>query len=187
MRSVIVRTTDFATDPYGNVINGSDVVVGVLSDSYNDLGTSPIEDLPVPVYVQNWDNGVGSDEGRAMLEIVYDVAPGADLAFHTAFDGQASFANGIGRLVAEGAKVIVDDVYYLEEPMFQDGIIAQAVEAVIDNGVAYVSSAGNNARQSHESVFSDSGIDVPAIQGTLHDFDPDPVAVDVLQRIERNR
>ena len=34
-------------------------------------------------------------EGRAMAEIIHDIAPGADLAFHTAFTGQAEFAQGI--------------------------------------------------------------------------------------------
>ena len=36
-----------------------------------------------------------TDEGRAMLEIVHDLAPGAALAFHTAEGGQANFARGI--------------------------------------------------------------------------------------------
>ena len=55
------------------------------------------------------------------MEIIHDVAPGATLAFHTAFDGQADFAQGILDLKKAGAKVIVDDVGYIDEPMFQDG------------------------------------------------------------------
>jgi hypothetical protein len=38
-----------------------------------------------------------------------------------------------------GAKVINDDVIYYAEPMFQDGPIAQAVDAVKAAGVAYFS------------------------------------------------
>ena len=41
---------------------------------------------------------------------------------------QASFAHGIIALADAGAKVINDDVLYFAEPMFQDGIIAQAVD-----------------------------------------------------------
>src|ERR1700735_2128239 len=67
------------------------------------------------------------DEGRAMMQIVHDVAPGASLAFYTAENSEADFANGIGKLAAAvaaggaGAKVIADDVGYLDEPIFQGG------------------------------------------------------------------
>jgi hypothetical protein len=90
------------------------------------------------------------DEGRAIMQIVHDVAPGAGLAFYTAENSEADFANGIGQLAASaasggaGAKVIIDDVGYFDEPFFQDGLVAQAVNAVFAQGVAYFSSAGNN-------------------------------------------
>jgi hypothetical protein len=53
-----------------------------------------------------------ADEGRAMLQIVHDVAPGAALAFYTATNSEADFANGIIVLADAGAKVIADDVGY---------------------------------------------------------------------------
>ena len=59
----------------------------------------------------------------------------------------------IQALAAAGAKVIVDDVIYFAEPMFQDGIIAQAVNSVVAGGTAYFSAAGNQARQSYQSAF----------------------------------
>jgi len=90
------------------------------------------------------------DEGRAIMQIIHDVAPGASLAFHTAENSEADFAAGIEALAAPvasgggGAKVIVDDVGYFDEPFFQDGLVAQAVNTVFAQGVAYFSSAGNN-------------------------------------------
>jgi Subtilase family len=90
------------------------------------------------------------DEGRAMMQVVRDVAPGAGLAFYTAENSEADFASGIAKLAAPvasggaGAKIIVDDVGYFDEPFFQDGLIAQAVNSVVASGVAYFSSAGNN-------------------------------------------
>ncbi len=66
------------------------------------------------------------DEGRAMMQIVQDVAPGAKLAFHTAVESEADFANGIQALVNAGAQVIADDVTYFDEPFFQDGLLSQA-------------------------------------------------------------
>jgi hypothetical protein len=87
-----------------------------------------------------------TDEGRAMLQIVHVVAPGADLAFYTGEDSEADFATGIGTLAGAGAKVIADDLGYFDEPFYQDGIVAQAIDAVEADGVAYFSAAGNNGQ-----------------------------------------
>jgi hypothetical protein len=171
-------------------VDGSGVKVGVLSDSFNKASGSSYAqdraagDLPPGVQVLA-DYAGGRDEGRAMMQLVYDVAPGVELAFHTAFNGLADFANGIIELADAGADVIVDDIIYFGQPMFQDGIVAQAVDRVVSRGVAYFSSAGNAARNSYQATFVDSGQDVrvdgtPA--GVLHDFDPGP-EVDVRQRM----
>ncbi|MEZ6069156.1 MAG: DVUA0089 family protein [Pirellulales bacterium] len=174
-----------------NDVDGTGITVGVLSDSYNALGGAATDvingDLPPNVTVLA-DAG-GSDEGRAMMQLVADVAPGADLAFHTAFLGQASFAQGIVDLAnVAGADVIVDDVIYFAEPMFQDGVIAQAIDSVVASGVAYFSSAGNNARDSYESPFQTSGNNLVLDSmnlGQLHDFDPG-AGVDNFQAITLN-
>src|SRR5260221_10043261 len=98
------------------------------------------------------------DEGRAMLQIVHDVAPGASLAFYTAENSEADFAAGIGKLAASvasggaGAKVIADDVGYFDEPFFQDGIVAQAIDAVEAQGVAYFSAAGNDGTLAYDNT-----------------------------------
>jgi hypothetical protein len=92
------------------------------------------------------------DEGRAMLQVVHDVAPGAGLAFYTAENGEADFAAGIGKLAAAGARVIADDVGYFDEPFYQDGIVAQAIDAVNAQGVAYFSAAGNDGALAYENL-----------------------------------
>jgi subtilisin family serine protease len=173
------------------------VKVGVLSDSYNCLGGASADvgsgDLPAGVTVVQEMSGCGSgtDEGRAMLQIVHDVAPGASLSFASAFNGMASFAANIVKLKNAGAKVIVDDVIYFAEPMFQDGIIAQAVDNVVADGAAYFSSAGNSARSAYQSAFRNSGTNLGsngtnAIPDTpiffAHDFDPGP-GVDLFQTV----
>ena len=119
-----------------------------------------------------------------MMEIIHDVAPGASQAFHTAFEGQASFAQGIIDLANAGAKVITDDILYFAEPLFQDGIIAQAVDLVKARGISYFSAAGNDGRQAYESPFRGSGQfrDLGAGPEELHDFDPG-LGVDTCQQI----
>jgi hypothetical protein len=102
-----------------------------------------------------------TDEGRAMLQIVHDVAPGAGLAFYTAENSEADFASGIGKLAeavsdgGAGAKIIADDIGYFDEPFFQDGIVAQAIDAVAAKGVAYFSAAGNNGSLAYDNLAPD--------------------------------
>ena len=166
-------------------VTGSGSKIGILSDSYNALGGAAdgvaSGDLPAGVQVLKdmslEDDSSFTDEGRGMAEIVHDVAPGADLAFHTAFDGYVDFALGIEQLAQAGCNIIVDDVSYSNEPFFQDGIIAQAVNKVNKNlNVSYFSSAGNSARQSYTSGFHNSGKLPPLPEGfsipgsAAHDF-----------------
>lgn len=108
-RSDVARTA--------NGVDGTGAQVGVLSDSYNCLNGAAADtatgNLPNSVTVlQEISNCSGaSDEGRAMLQIVHDVAPGASLSFASAFNGMASFAANIIALKNNGANVIVDDVF----------------------------------------------------------------------------
>jgi hypothetical protein len=160
-------------------VDGTGVQVGVLSDSVDALATLQASgDLPMNVTVLSGQSGnPGSSEGTAMLEIVYDLAPGADLYFATAFGGMASFAQNILDLQAAGCDVIVDDVFYFAEGVFQDDIIADAVDTVKAAGVQYYSSAGNsgNLNDMQSGVWEGdflAGTTPPVLMGggTAHDF-----------------
>jgi hypothetical protein len=124
-------------------VDGSGVAVGVLSDGVDSLATLQASgDLPPSVTVLAGQAGSGH-EGAAMLEIVHDLAPGASLLFATAFGSQAAFASNILALRTAGADVIVDDVGYFAEGVFQDDDVAAAVDAVVADGALYFSAAGN--------------------------------------------
>jgi len=129
-------TADFATDVSTGDLASS---VKVLEEG-DCLNYGAPEQLPF------------SDEGRAILQIVHDVAPGAGLAFYRASYTEADFAKGIGLLASSaGAKVIDDDVGYADEPFFQDGVVAQAIDQVEAQGVAYFSSAGNDGSNAYDN------------------------------------
>jgi hypothetical protein len=179
-------------------VTGKGVKVGILSDSYNNLGTAetgvkngelpgpgnPFGYIkPVQVLVDLGDTS-GIDEGRGMAEIVHDVAPGAEIAFHSAYLGEASFADGIIKLAEAGCKVIVDDVIYLNEPFFQDGIIAQAVDKVKKAGVSYFTSAGNLGDNSYGSEYRPTkATPLGAANGTAHNFNGPGIAPTYYQPI----
>jgi Subtilase family len=214
-------------------LDGTGETVGVLSDSYD---TAQITTNGDPLTIHAADDvasgdlpGVGNpqnpnpvvvledfpstpdsptiDEGRAMLQIVHDVAPAAKLAFATAFVSKVDFANNIRRLRTDAnCDVIVDDVIYTEEPMFSDGIIAQAVDDVVTSSTlagpkcVYFSSAGNFEGGGYTATFSPvsdaiarAGLpnqnlkldQVPAglTTGGFHNFNPDPTGpVDISQQ-----
>jgi Tryptophan-rich Synechocystis species C-terminal domain/Subtilase family len=146
-----------ALDESGLSVNGSGIKVGVLSDSFNELGGAAADEadgaLPSAsnIEVLKDDAPGGADEGRAMMQIIHDIAPGASEAFYTAFDSEQDFANGILALAAAGCKVIVDDVGYSDEPYFQNGVIAQAIQTVEAEGVTYVTAAGNEGSNGYQA------------------------------------
>src|SRR5215472_7463475 len=129
-------------------ITGAGVNVGILSDSASLARIAALKasgDLPATASVLPGQSGApNTDEGAAMMEIVYDMAPGSNQIFATAFTSEASFADNIIALQQAGCKVIADDVAYSDEGVFQDTIVAQAVNQVVANGTTYFSSAGNS-------------------------------------------
>jgi hypothetical protein len=128
-------------------VDGTGVTIGVLSDS-DDGKEQAIAtgDLPAgAITVPGQDGRPRTGEGSVVMQIVHDLAPGAQLVFATAFNGPESFANNIRALrFVYHCDVIVDDVLYFFESPYEDDIIAQAVEDVTNDGAAYFSSAGNN-------------------------------------------
>ncbi len=170
-------------------VDGSGITVGILSDSFNRSATAATHapedvaagELPGPgspcgsttaVNLLDDSEAAGTDEGRAMAQVIHDLAPGAAIAFATGFTGELQFAANIKALVAAGAKVIADDVTYFEEPFFQDGPVAVAVAEAAAAGVSYFSAAGNdnlvdakgrNIASWEAPAFRDSGACPPAI------------------------
>ena len=163
----VAHRADLARSTFG--VTGAGIRIGVLSDGVDTLASRQATgDLPATVTVLAGQAGSG-DEGTAMLEIVHDLAPGAALYFATAHGGQEQFAANILALEAAGCDIIVDDVLYPAEPVFQDGIIAQAVNTVTATGALYFSSAGNAGNKNDNT----SGVwegDFVAATATINGF-----------------
>jgi len=178
-------------------VNGAGLKIGVLSDGVTSAALSQATgDLPptcgVPAVspcltVLSGQAGNG-DEGTAMLEIVHDMAPGANLYFATAASGLANFAANIEALQAAGCNIVIDDVFYTIESPFQDGqaasvvsttqggVVTQAVNTVASEGVFYFSSAGNQGNLdigtsgTYEGDFVPQAAASPLPSGNVHNF-----------------
>src|SRR5207253_6246950 len=166
--------------------NGAGIKIGVLSDGVTNLAASQALGDLGPVTVLAGQAGTG-DEGTAMLEIIHDLAPGAQLYFATAFTSITGFAQNIRDLRTAGCDIIVDDVFYYVETPFQDGApgptntnggaVIQAVKDVTASGALYFSSAGNsgnldaNTAGVWEGDFADGGATGgPLPAGNVHNF-----------------
>jgi hypothetical protein len=172
---------------------GAGLNIGVLSDGVDHLADSQAFGTlgPVNVLQVGGVSQVGNgDEGTAMLEIVHDLAPEANLWFATAGVTVASFAQNIRALRSAGCDIILDDYsYYLESP-FQDGqaanvvspsnggALAQAVNDVAADGALYFSCAANSGNLdsgtsgTYEGDFVDGGAASGILShgGRVHQF-----------------
>lgn len=175
-------------------LSGKGIKVGVMSDSYNCYAKSDdIEklnrsadsdiangELPLNVTVleEAFDCSNKTDEGRALMQIIHDIAPEAELLFFSGSNGMANTINGFKQFHDEQVNIIVDDSSIELETYFQDGPINQVIEQLSQNGVIYVSAAGNSARNAYQSSYRD--VYDPHLDIHAHDFDPGE-GVDVFQ------
>ncbi len=171
-------------------VDGTGIGVGVISDGVETLAAQQATgDVPARVTILPGQQGGAFDvacggrsngsEGTAMMEIVHDLAPGAELFFAAGGGGPAQMAQNIEDLCTAGADVIVDDIAYLLAPALQDGVIARAVSAVTARGCYYFSSAGNGGNLQHRTSAIWEGdfaagtaldLDGVAAGATYHDF-----------------
>lgn len=191
----IALKTDIVRNTFN--LDGSGIKVGVISDSFNLLteGVTAATDvrtgdLPGVGNPDGYTNPIrviqegtrGKDEGRAMLQIVHDIAPGSELMFY-GISNNVEMVEAIEALTKAGADIIVDDMGFTNEPFFQDGIVAQAVNRVTQQGVVYFSAAGNDGQRSYEDTFNNSGktFTIDGVTYEAHDFNAGS-GVDVFNR-----
>lgn len=195
----IISETQRVRDALPEGLDGTGVRIGVMSDSFDvsGFGSAATDiasgDLPaegVTILQDGIVNDGFIDEGRAMSQLIYDLAPGSSQVFSSVAFGEADFAQQIRNLADPNignADILVDDIIYFAEPFFQDGIVAQAVDDVVKTrGVSYFSAAGNSARDAYESTNFGATTDSDGlINGLYHDFDPG-VGVDTRQLVTLN-
>ena len=165
-------------------VTGKGVRVGIISDSLTDLATSVNSgDLPANLTIVNGQDGSTvsdvANEGRALAEIIYDLAPGVSLLFRTGVPTSLDFIAAVRELTAAGAHVIVDDLGFFNEPVFEEGQVAQAVRQAIKQGVVYVTAAGNDAHRHYQGFFTEFNPNDADPRLNLHNFGGGDTRLDV--------
>lgn len=137
-------------------VTGAGIKIGIISDGVEGISEAMASGvLPEDVHVLSPGNG---KEGTVMLEIVHETAPGTELYFHSAGRNKLEFNRAVDTLLAEGCRIICDDVGWPDEPFFEDGIVASHIKELIESqDILYVSAAGNDAGRHYQGMFFDNG------------------------------
>lgn len=175
-------------------LTGSGVKVGVISDGINGLTSSitssdlpasgitmpaaPLTgggislDSPLPGATMFTSTPVGrpdlttGSEGRALLEIIHDVATGAQLFFAPGFTSSLGFQRAARWLVAQGVKVVADDVVHFNAgPYDGTSVVSREAAAAVASGSSYFVAVGNYAQEHYQGLFTDTDGD------GFHEFD----------------
>jgi len=149
-----IHNTEIVRNAYG--LDGTGINIGVISDGVDSRSSAQLSgDLPPDgLGLTVVSNTQGGDEGTALLEIIYDMVPGANLFFHDYGTDITEFNAAIDNLVDEECDIICDDVGFLFEPFFEDGTIASHISSVItSNDIIYVSACGNSGGSHHQADF----------------------------------
>jgi len=169
--------------------SGTRTAAGVLTSSSGGItgrsfqADSDLEGLPSG---QCAFDGAGA-EGTALLEIVHDLAPGAQLSFANA-DTDVAFNQAVNAMAAAN-DVVVDDLGFFGMPSDGTSTISSNTAAALNKDSnpirAYVTSNGNSADEHYYGTYSDSGVDGTAVSGVttpghLHRFQKSGDTTDVL-------
>ncbi|MBM2826044.1 MAG: Peptidase protein [Dehalococcoidia bacterium] len=154
---------------------GRDVKVGVVDVGYNEYQDRLGVDLPSNVIAKSWRSdgditGAGSGHGTAVAEIVYDMAPEAQL-YLANFGTEVEFGSAVNWLIEQRVEIIVSAIGWpATGPGDGTGSIANIVKTAKDRGALWVQAAGNfgsthwagrfrdtNGNGYHEFVLGDEG------------------------------
>jgi subtilisin family serine protease len=145
--------------------DGSGVNVAVIDVGFVGLSSAISNgDLPNSVIKVNFTSEPETEEhGTAVAEIVYDMAPGANLYLLRVFD-VFDFWDAKDYAVSHGIDIINSSVVAFNTN-FYDGAcyynypVCAANDAYDNHGILWVNAAGNQAKRHYEATFTDSDSD----------------------------
>ncbi len=146
-------------------VDGTGIKIGVISDGIKGYTDSQYSgDLGMVSILQGHENlaNTAGMEARAMMEIIYDIAPNCELMFGSYLYGDGTYeqmSQTVNDLISQGCKIIVDDVGFADEPWFTDSELAQDITNKINlDDIIYVSSAGNFAKSMYTGELNSNSL-----------------------------
>ena len=143
---------------------GQNTKIAIIDLGFNGLSAAQTKgDLPSTVITQDFTGtGIeaGTDHGTAVAEIVYDMAPGAEL-YLIKIDNELDLENAKDYCITEGVDIINHSVGWVNTN-FTDGTgdICDIANDAQANGILWVNSAGNQAKRHYQDFFvSEDGDD----------------------------
>lgn len=146
---------------------GKGVKVGVIGNGVESLQESQESGELAEVTVFATGSG---DEGTAMLEIIHDLAPDADLYFYAYGGSSAEFKKAVSYLAQAGCQIICDDLYFFQQPFLEDGDVADHIRNVLTAypDLIYITVSGNFASLHYQGSWKPGITAGP--DKTIHDF-----------------
>jgi len=153
---VKVAVIDSSFGNLDSVISSGDLPAGVVKVDCTGAGCTEVSSFP----------SFESVHGTAVAEIIHDMAPGAQLYLIKVLD-RLDVVDATNYSKSNGIRVINMSLGFYNQN-FYDGAcynenVVCSVKDAYANGILWVKSAGNSAKEHYEATFKDSDVD------TLHD------------------
>ncbi|HWR26343.1 MAG TPA: S8 family serine peptidase, partial [candidate division Zixibacteria bacterium] len=158
-------------------LRGQGVKIAIIDGGFAGYQSKLGTELPGNVTVKSLRadqdiTGGGEDHGTAVAEIVYDVAPDAQLYLINS-DTEIEFANAVDYAISQDVDVISMSMGFLPGPFDGTGYFDEVVNNATAKGIVWVNSAGNFAQQHWEASYSEKTITVGTDTWFVHNFGAD--------------
>ncbi|MDD2912739.1 MAG: CARDB domain-containing protein, partial [Candidatus Bipolaricaulis anaerobius] len=144
-------------------IRGSGVKVAVIDLGFSGLATSQAQgDLPYSVVTRDFTGtGIetGISHGTAVAEIVYDIAPDAQL-YLVKIGNEVDLDNAVTYCISEGISIINHSLGWYNTNFYDGtGTIADIARRATSAGILWIQAAGNSGLKHYGATFTDGDSD----------------------------
>lgn len=142
---------------------GAGVTIGVIDLQFSNYTNAQASgDLPANLVITDYTGTgtAGGTHGTNVAEIVYDMAPGANLRL-AKIASETQLSQAVDDMIAAGAKVIVHSVAWFNAAFYDGtGPLCDIANRAETNGVQWVNAAGNYRTAHYLGTFTDANADL---------------------------